>query len=224
MIGFLLGAFCLQAEAQRINIGAGLGGFNYKGDLAPAFNPRNYLPGGNAFFRYNLSPAVSLRAGATLGIVGAQDSRSPDPFNQARNASFRSTIIEGSLITEYNFLNYSQKRKAKNWTPYLFGGLGFYKFMPRTKTSDYKNDPDEYSLWSGYKSGNLSARGALNLSLAHVSYLPITWMIWATINPSIKNCNSAILPQGICTITLRLRSVTPFTPLFVRRAFQTIIN
>lgn len=151
LIGFLLGAFCLQAAAQRINIGAGLGGFNYKGDLAPAFNPRNYLPGGNAFFRYNLSPAVSLRAGATLGIVGAQDSRSPDPFNQARNASFRSTIIEGSLITEYNFLNYSQKRKAKNWTPYLFGGLGFYKFSPRTKTSDYKTTQMNIPFGAGVK-------------------------------------------------------------------------
>lgn len=151
LIGFLLGAFCLQAEAQRITIGAGLGGFNYKGDMAPAFNPRNYLPGGNAFFRYNLSQAVSLRAGGTLGIVGAKDSRSPDPFNQARNASFRSTVVEGSLITEYNFLNYSQKRKAKNWTPYLFGGVGFYKFMPRTKTSDYKTAQMNIPFGAGVK-------------------------------------------------------------------------
>lgn len=150
-IGFLWGAFSLGTIAQRINIGAGLGGFNYKGDLSPAFNVQNYLPGGHAFFRYNISPSVSLRAGGTLGITGAKDSRSSDPFNQARNASFRSRITEGSLITEYNFLNYSQKRKAKNWTPYLFGGLGFYKFKPRTKTSDYKTTQLNIPFGAGIK-------------------------------------------------------------------------
>jgi hypothetical protein len=151
LIGFLVGAFCLQVNAQRINIGAGLGGLNYKGDLSPVFNPRNYLPAGHALFRYNLSPSVSLRAGGTFGLVGAKDSRSSDPLNQARNASFRSSILEGSLITEYNFLNYSQKRKAKNWTPYLFGGLGFYKFNPRNKTADYKTTQMNIPFGAGVK-------------------------------------------------------------------------
>lgn len=150
-IGFLLGAFSLNTEAQRINIGAGLGGFNYKGDLAPAFNPRNYLPGGHAFFRYNISPSVSFRVGGNLGVIGAKDSRSRDPFNQTRNESFRATITEGDLITEYNFLNYSQKRKAKNWTPYLFGGLGFYKFKPRTKTAEYKTSQMNIPFGAGVK-------------------------------------------------------------------------
>lgn len=150
-IGFLLGAFSLQAEAQRWNIGAGLGGFNYKGDYAPFFNPRNYLPGGHAFVRYNASPAVSLRLGGNMGIIGAKDSRSSDPFNQARNGSFRSRVTEGDLILEYNFLNYSQRRKDVNWTPYLMGGLGFYKFKPRTKTAEYKTTQMNIPFGAGVK-------------------------------------------------------------------------
>jgi len=150
-IGFLLGAFSLKTEAQRINIGAGLGGFNYKGDLAPAFNPRNYLPGGHAFFRYNLTPSVSFRAGGVLGIVGAKDSRSPDPFNQARNESFHDKITEGDFIMEYNFLNYKQNRKYKNWTPYLFGGLGLFKFKPQVKTGDYKTTQLNIPFGAGVK-------------------------------------------------------------------------
>ncbi|MFN4145761.1 MAG: DUF6089 family protein [Runella sp.] len=122
---------------QRFNVGGGIGGFNYKGDYAPTFNPLNYLPGGHLLFRYNVNPAVAFRATGTFGMVGAKDSRSGDPFNQTRDGSFRSSVAEGSLITEYNFLNYIQKRKVKNWTPYLFGGLGFFQFSPRTKTADY---------------------------------------------------------------------------------------
>jgi hypothetical protein len=150
-IGFLLGAFSLQLLAQRINIGAGLGGFNYKGDLAPSFNPRNYLPGGHAFFRYNTTPSVSFRLGVNFGILGAKDSRSSDPFNQLRNESFRNRMLEGDMIMEYNFLNYTQKRKVKNWSPYLFGGLGFYKFSPRTKTADYKTSQINIPFGAGVK-------------------------------------------------------------------------
>jgi hypothetical protein len=151
LMGFLLGAFSLQLMAQRINIGAGLGGFNYKGDIAPSFNPLNYLPGGHAFFRYNATPSVSFRFGGDVGILGAKDSRSSDPFNQARNASFRNKMMEGDIIMEYNFLNYTQKRKVKNWSPYLFGGLGFYKFTPRTKTATYKTSQMNIPFGAGVK-------------------------------------------------------------------------
>ncbi len=136
--GFLWGAFCFDVQAQRINIGGGVGGFNYKGDMSPTFNPRNYLPGGHLLFRYNASPAVSFKLAGTLGIAGAKDSRSSDPFIQNRNQSFRTNVLEWSAITEYNFLNYSQKRKANNWTPYLFGGVSYYNFSPQPQTSDYK--------------------------------------------------------------------------------------
>jgi len=141
----------VQTNAQRINIGGGLGGFNYKGDLSPAFNPLNYLPAGHLLFRYNISPAVSLRAAATLGIVGAKDSRSSDPFIQNRNSSFQSSLSEFSLVSEYNFLNYSQKRKAKNWSPYLFGGIGFYKFEHQIRVANYKTSQLSIPFGAGLK-------------------------------------------------------------------------
>jgi Domain of unknown function (DUF6089) len=127
----------LQAHAQKFNVGGGLGVLNYRGDLAPTFDYRQVKPGGSLFFRYNLSKAISLRAGFMLGRVGADDSRSSDPFNQARNLSFRSTITEGSAIAEYNFLNYKNRKKQINWTPYVFGGLGYYRFKPTVRTGEY---------------------------------------------------------------------------------------
>jgi hypothetical protein len=136
----LLGALLLPgsvAMAQKIEIGASLGGFNYKGDLAPTFNPRFLRPGGSLFFRYNLSRSVTFRAEGLLGGITADDQYARDPLRQARDLSFRSRISEANLITEYNFLNYQNRRSAINWTPYVFAGLGYMGFRPSPRTGSY---------------------------------------------------------------------------------------
>ena len=124
--------------AQKIEIGAGLGGFNYKGDLSPNFHFKFFKPGGSLFFRYNPGKALSLRAEIAAGLIGADDSKSKDPFQEVRNMSFRTRIIEGSAVAEYNFLDYQERKFAVNWTPYVFGGVGLSSFRPNIKTSDYK--------------------------------------------------------------------------------------
>lgn len=129
---------CNAALGQKVEIGAGVGGFNYRGDISPNFRFRFFKPGGSVFFRYNPSQALSLRAEVAGGVIGAKDSQSSDPFQQARNMSFRTSILEGSTVAEYNFLNYQEKRFAVNWTPYVFGGVGFTKFSPEPKTTDYR--------------------------------------------------------------------------------------
>jgi Domain of unknown function (DUF6089) len=139
------------AIGQQINIGAGLGGFNYKGDIAPQLSWRNYRPGGHAFFRYNFSPAVSFKTGAAFGVTTANDKNSSDPFQQVRDLSFRSRITELNLSMEYNFLNYVNKPRALNWTPYLFAGGAFYHFQPRVKTGAYKLNQIAIPFGAGVK-------------------------------------------------------------------------
>jgi Domain of unknown function (DUF6089) len=126
--------------AQKINIGAGLGGMNYKGDFAPKFDVRLYKPGISAFFRYNFSQAISARVGILTGRIGAEDRLSSDPLIRNRNLSFKTNITEYSVIGEYNFLNYKTKARYINWTPYLFGGLAYYNFEPVARTGSYKLD------------------------------------------------------------------------------------
>lgn len=124
--------------AQKIELGAGVGGFNYRGDISPTFKFAFFRPGGSLFFRYNPNQALSLRAEIAGGIITGKDSKSKDPFQQARNMSFRTRIIETSAVAEYNFLNYQDRRFAINWTPYVFGGLGYSFFKPNIQTADYK--------------------------------------------------------------------------------------
>lgn len=140
--GFVGGvlAFLLTASvgmAQKIEIGASVGGFNYKGDLAPALNPRFFRPGGSLFFRYNASRSVTFRAEMLMGSITGNDAYSKDPFQKVRNLSFRTKLSEANLVTEYNFLNYQDRRFAINWTPYVFAGIGYSRFNPDQRASNY---------------------------------------------------------------------------------------
>lgn len=118
----------IYVQAQKIEIGGGLGGMLYKGDVSTHLNPRFYRPAANMFFRYNATRSFSLRAGLAVGSFQAEDRFSKDPFQQARDYSFRSTTSEATVDMEYNFLNYQPRPKVKNWTPYVFGGFGLYSF------------------------------------------------------------------------------------------------
>lgn len=115
-----------HAQVPTWEVGGGLGAMYYKGDIAPQFAFRNLRPAGNLLVRHNFSQAFTLRANAGLGRLVANDTLTNEPFQQARGTSFRSGIQEASLLMEYNFLNFSGLRKAKNWTPYLFAGLGLH--------------------------------------------------------------------------------------------------
>ena len=130
--------FCQSAIAQKVELGVGLGGFNYNGDISPAFRFRFLKPAGSLFFRYNLNSALTLRAEVAGGLIGARDSKSKDPQQVLRNQSFRTSIFEGSVAAEYNFLDYKDRRFAVNWTPYVFGGMGLAKFNPDVNSGGYR--------------------------------------------------------------------------------------
>ncbi len=130
-----MGFFTLVSvtQAQQIEIGAGLGGMLYKGDIAPNLNPRFYRPAGNLFFRYNFTRSVSMRAGIAMGGIRAEDAVSKDPFQQARNRSFRTRIGEATVDVEYFFRDWKMVRTRKNWSPYVFGGLGYLSYSPKVE-------------------------------------------------------------------------------------------
>lgn len=118
----------LGAQAQKIEIGAGLGGLLYKGDIVPNLTVNNIRPAANLFFRYNATKSVSFRVSLMGGQIVGDDRHSRDPFQQARNASFHNGITEASGDIEYNFRNFKSMPNVRNWTPYVFGGLGFYNY------------------------------------------------------------------------------------------------
>ena len=135
--------FCIllsiNSIAQKIEIGGGLGAMNYKGDISPDFHPTFAQLGGHILLRYNLKKDITFRFGANLGSIYANDNDVNDSFNKLRGQTFKTSIREVSLITEYNFFSYQYSRMHKDWSPYVFGGVAFMSFTPRdTPVSDYK--------------------------------------------------------------------------------------
>ncbi|GAB3929403.1 hypothetical protein GCM10028804_37950 [Larkinella terrae] len=145
---FLTGCWLLTALVSLISsgaqaqstweVGGGLGGMIYKGDLAPSLIPANIRPAGNLLVRYNVSQPFTVRINAGFGQITGKDSRFNDPFQQARDLAFKTNIRELNALMEYNFLNYSSLRKVKNWTPYVFGGLGLFTFKTNPRNPGYQ--------------------------------------------------------------------------------------
>ena len=104
----------------------------YKGDVSPSLNPRFALPAGNLFFRYNATRSFSARVGIGFGGIRAEDRVSKDPFQKARDYAFKTTIGEVTLDVAYNFRDFRMIRWPRNLSPYVFGGIGFMAYKPRT--------------------------------------------------------------------------------------------
>ena len=112
----------------RMEIGAGVGMVTYEGD----FNGnilKNLQPMGALVGRYNFDPYKDLRLNLAYGkLKGSSDNvKTYYPDYQEQSYSFHNTVIDMSLVFEYNFWPYGTGRDyrgAKPFTPYIFGGLG----------------------------------------------------------------------------------------------------
>jgi hypothetical protein len=139
---FSLLLISLTGSAQRpkdksAEIGIFLGGSYYIGDLNPLvhFGPMT-KPAGGAVFRYNINPRLAFRANAFFGTLQADDAISSSAAQQQRNLNFKSKITEFSVQAEFNFLDYQIGNERRKFTPYIFAGIGAFKFNP---TATYYN-------------------------------------------------------------------------------------
>jgi Domain of unknown function (DUF6089) len=112
------------ANSQKLEFGLGAGITTFKGDISPEFNPLQIGFGGTGLFRYNFSRSVSFRGQLMYGSYNVDDLNTSEGFYNYRGANANGKIFEGAALIDYNFLNMSNIRKQKEWTPYLFGGLG----------------------------------------------------------------------------------------------------
>jgi len=141
----------ISAFSQRSELGFGLGTFNYTGDLVRSYNLRFSKPAATVFYRANLSPVVSFRAGITGGKLGAHETPI-DAFAAQRNASFNIFLFEASTVMEYHFLNWRETKRFVRFTPYLFAGLGLFGIAGNAeKTSEYSNIQGAVPFGGGFK-------------------------------------------------------------------------
>ena len=70
---------------------------------------------------------------ANYGKVAATDANSKNTFEQQRNLSFESQIIDAAMQFEFNFLPYIHGSKDEFFTPYLFAGFNVFNFNPKAE-------------------------------------------------------------------------------------------
>ena len=128
---------CAQHTSE---LGIGLGGTNYKGEVSPQYQFQNNRPAFTVFYRRDISNPVTLRAGLTYGGLRANDNNvdgangGVPPLQSYRQVSLRGSVLELSGVVEYNFLDYHQRSEQHrvHLSPYLFAGLA--PFYARTTT------------------------------------------------------------------------------------------
>jgi hypothetical protein len=174
----------IGASAQEgWEAGGWLGVSHYFGDLNS--NLRLSDPGyaGGLIARYNFNKRVAVKLSGNYGNVGASDADSDNLFQQARNLSFRSVVVDGAAQVEFNFLTYTHGSRDEFFTPYLFAGFNVFYFNPQAEyngewvdlrplgTEGQIRGEEYYTTQLGWVYGmglkvDLSYRWSLNLELS----------------------------------------------------------
>ncbi|MEX2591833.1 MAG: DUF6089 family protein [Anditalea sp.] len=145
----IVGSFVLfisnQLQAQQYEIGFGLGGASYTGDIIRRIDPSQIGIQGTLFGRRNFDNAWSLRAGLSISGLNATDSVRPiDPMAMARDAYFTGTAFEGAAVMEFYFLDYLSHQSLTRYSPYGFMGLGYTVFSGEGQSFVGDSSADEY--------------------------------------------------------------------------------
>ncbi|HZV68789.1 MAG TPA: DUF6089 family protein [Saprospiraceae bacterium] len=141
MKGYIILCFIVFVQIRGFSqkgyeLGA-LGGVSYYiGDINPDYSLKTPGPSLGFIARYNFNTRTSIRFDMSAGRLIGKDKYSENPFQKARNLSFRTDFADASLDLEFNFFNYIHGSRNQNFTPYIFGGLALTYFNPRTKLGD----------------------------------------------------------------------------------------
>lgn len=137
---FIVAIYCclnfLQAQYRYsyIKVGVSAGTTNYLGDLDDDLTFKFTRPGLGATACFKFSPRMEGRVHFFQGWIGGRDAVSANVPRNDRNLSFRSPITEGSATLVFDmFPEVRGYRFRPGFNPYIFGGVGVFKFNPQTK-------------------------------------------------------------------------------------------
>jgi len=138
-----------QYNARTSQIGISIGSSSFLGDLGGArtigrtsvydLDLLSTRPSVGIYFKQTMGARFALRFNGVYARVWGSDAltNAKTPAAGAgwhryyRNLSFRSYIIEASVVGEMNLLSFEPGSMKRRWTPYIFGGIGAFRFDPK---------------------------------------------------------------------------------------------
>lgn len=162
----LVGIMPLNSQAQRfkgqVEVGFMGGGSYYIGDLNPTTHFIHAKPAFGGIVRYNMSRRWSFRFTGIYGSVHAQDSKSEDLFQQNRNLSFSSDILELAFGVEIDLFKYAINDMKNPISPYFFYQVAYFRMNPQ---GDYLGSPiDLQPLGTEGQGSSLSTKNNYSLN------------------------------------------------------------
>lgn len=133
---FIIALFtsAVLSAQKNVEVGLFLGASNYTGDMTESrFQEMNFA--GGLILRYNPNPNISVRGNVFYGTINGDDKNFSDKDKQRRNLNFTSPLFEFSGQIEWNLFGFDAigTKGKRGFTPYIFGGVGIFKFNPKTK-------------------------------------------------------------------------------------------
>lgn len=115
-------------DQYRMEIGAGVGMMSYEGDFNGSIFG-NMQPMASLVLRRVFNPYMGLKLTGSYGKLkgSSKDVQTYYPDYQTETYDFSNTLVDMSLVYEYNFWPYGTGRDyrgAKRLTPFVFGGIG----------------------------------------------------------------------------------------------------
>ena len=143
IVTILFSVFLNDSNAQKLEVGFGLGTSTYWGDLNSTDFTTNLKNSGLAvevsgravYTRY-----LGVRVNLAFGNVNGNDNRATNLWQRERNLSFKSHILELAALGEFYFFEYDEETV---FIPYLTAGLSVFHFDPKTKLNgvEYRLQP-----------------------------------------------------------------------------------
>lgn len=137
---FVLVSGVAMAQVRYMSeVGFGLGGFNYTGDVAQRYRFANHRLGATFIYRSSISRVISFRSALTFGAIAAKE-KPDDAAAKIRHADFTRNIYEVAVGFEYHFLDWREDMRRLRFTPYVHAGLGVFALNNTVaKPAEYSN-------------------------------------------------------------------------------------
>ncbi|MGZ2370230.1 type IX secretion system protein PorG [Ancylomarina sp. YFZ004] len=118
------------------DVGIIVGANYYLGDINPSKQLYSSSPTVGFMYRYNMGPRYALRTSLSLGNLKGDDLDFDNKYQQDRNHSFETELVEFSLQMEFNFQPFllPLSSRAKRFSPYITSGLSYISSSSTTSS------------------------------------------------------------------------------------------
>lgn len=113
------------AGQRRFDIGAYAGPGYYLGDINPQIPFLQPGPGLGMLFMYNFNPRYAVKSQLGFASIRGSDALASNPFQNIRNRSFSSSLLDMTILFEFNFDACKLVDRAHPVCTYVNGGAGF---------------------------------------------------------------------------------------------------